>query len=163
MRTIDNIPKVFFFFFNYPFLFEVQDGCADIRGKLHPARADSLHMLHLPPIKRPRSLSTPKTLLVQTTSRLQNPRSLSHSLSPPHSPSPQLTRLTSPSFTDQVDSSCKHQVSITWPHIYLEWSRFSRTKQHGLGSWICSELTGFALTSLFLLLSVLRRSVDPIA
>lgn len=46
VQTQDNVPEVF----------QGQDGCSDIRGKPHRAEADSLHVLHLPPIKKPRAL-----------------------------------------------------------------------------------------------------------
>lgn len=58
MQAWDNVPEVF----------QGQDGCSDIRGKPRRAEADSLHVLHLPPIKKPRALW------------LSLPVSLSHSL-----------------------------------------------------------------------------------
>lgn len=58
VQAWDNVPEVF----------QGQDGCSDIRGKPHRAEADSLHVLHLPPIKKPRALW------------LSLPVSLSHSL-----------------------------------------------------------------------------------
>lgn len=46
VQAWDNIPEVF----------QGQDGCSDIRGKPHRAEADSLHVLHLLPIKKPTAL-----------------------------------------------------------------------------------------------------------
>lgn len=43
-------------------LFQGQDGFSDIRGKPHRAGADSLHVLHLPPIKKPWALRLSRIL-----------------------------------------------------------------------------------------------------
>lgn len=97
VQAWDNVPEVF----------QGQDGCSDIRGKLHRAEADSLHVLHLPPIKRPRALSLPPSLskckLPPDSFSWISPRTPPPpQLSPRHSPSPRLTRLTSPGLTDEL-------------------------------------------------------------
>ena len=66
VQAWDNVPEVF----------QGQDGCSDIRGKPRRAEADSLHVLHLPPIKKPRALW------------LSLPVSFSHSLTANYLPTP---------------------------------------------------------------------------
>lgn len=51
-QTSDNVPEAF----------QGQDGFSDIREKPHRAEADSLHVLHLPPIKRPWALRLSRIL-----------------------------------------------------------------------------------------------------
>lgn len=52
VQTWDNVPEAF----------QGQDGFSDIREKPHRAEADSLHVLHLPPIKRPWALRLSRIL-----------------------------------------------------------------------------------------------------